>query len=484
MKKTLLVLFILSPLLFIAQNRKKEKVKSSFLSYPKIDMNGIDVSNLKADFCSGDMKIMNEQVRKGSNACKAKGGKAQVIEIYYYQFGIMKPHSYLRISDKAGNIKYIKQTTRPEKGTIDFGKKKCYWAEPVLKSAYKKEQANFIQKSEKALGKEGLKIAKDFLNGALTFTYVQEDIEVYYFKDKDHDYSDLEKAASIAKSGFEDLKDNYNDKTAQSKLTQAISIWEKALSESDPSNRNARINKKVSMTIGENLGKAYMYLLNFDKAGEAVKAALDLQKNVSDNGTIRRKALLAQIYELKKGYDLNKGLAVNIKPVKMGITIKPKSEIQSFMEDNKKYGQTELSDDKKIEKEEYEKGVASGEINPYQKYVAIITGGSQLTLPDLASKITKEPAGEKLDEFPEEITELTDLTHLILRGNNLKSIPPSIGKMTNLKKLVLVNNQLSTLPDEIGNLTNLKTLVLKGNSFSAAEVAKIQKMLPNCKIKN
>jgi len=191
MKKTLLILFILTPFLFIAQNKKKEKVKTSFLAYPKIDMNGIDVNNLKAEFCSGGIKIMNKQVKKGSNACKAKGGKAQVIDIYYYQVGIMQPNSYLRISDNSGNVKYVKQTTKSNTGTIDFGKKKCYWAEPVLKSAYEKEEKSFTQKSEKELSKQDLEKAKNFLNGALTFTYINEDIEVYYFKDKNLDYSDL-----------------------------------------------------------------------------------------------------------------------------------------------------------------------------------------------------------------------------------------------------------------------------------------------------
>ena len=484
MKKFLLAFFILSPLFFIAQNLKKEKVKTSYLAYPKIDMKGIDASSLKAEFCAGDIKVVTQNVKKGSNACKAKGGKAQVIEVYYYQLGIMKPVSFLRITDTKGSVKYVKQTTRITSGTIDFGKKKCYWAEPVLKSAYEKERVSFIQKSQKEEAKAALKIAKDFLNGALTFTYVPQDIEVYYFKDKNHDYSDLEKAATIASEGYDELKDNYDDKTAKSKLTQAISIWEKALAQSDVDNKDAKINKKVSMTIGENLGRAYMYLMDFDKAQGAVKSALDLQKNVSNNGTLRRKALLVEIIDFKKGYELNKTLPVNTNPVKIAITQKPKSEIESFVEDNRKYGTEELVNDAKISKEEYEEGVASGEINPYQKYVMAISGGSQLTLPDLASKISKSPAGEKLDEFPEEITELEDLTHLILRGNNLKSIPESIGEMTNLKKLVLTNNQLSSLPESIENLTELKNLNLKGNNFSDAEIAKIQKLIPNCSIKN
>ena len=106
-----------------------------------------------------------------------------------------------------------------------------------------------------------------------------------------------------------------------------------------------------------------------------------------------------------------------------------------------------------------------------------------ITSPDLASKLTKEPAGEKLNEFPEALVELTDLNILILRGNNLKTIPSSIGKLVNLKRLILTNNQLTTLPDEISELKNLKTLNMKGNNISPKEVSRIQSLLPDCKIK-
>jgi len=482
MKKLILALLIISPAFFTAQNIKKEKIKSSFLSYPKINMTGIDVATLKAEFCTGDIKIVSQNVKKGSNACKAAGGKAQVIEIFYYQLGVMKPVSFLRISDNSGNIKYVKQTTFTKAGSIDFGKKKCYWTEGVLKSAYEKERVSFQEDSQKEEAKEAMKVAKDFLNSALSFTYVDEEIEVFFVKDKSDLYADLEKAATIASEGYASLKDNYSDNGGQAKLKEAIAIWEKAMTESTPDLKDSRINKKVTMHLAENLGFAYMHLMDFEKAQEVVKAALDLQKNVSDNGTVRRKVLLNDILSYKKAYQLNKDLPVKITTVKVPFTSKPKSEIQQFVDDNKKYGVAEAMEDAQASNEEYEKGVESGEINKYQKFVVDIAGGKMITLPDLAAKMTKTEGGEKLDEFPEEITTLSDITTLILRGNNLKSIPASIGNMTNLKKLVLTNNQLKSLPEEISELKELKTLNLKGNPIPVSEQSKIQGLLPDCKI--
>lgn len=486
MKKLLLPILIIAPLFFIAQNIKREKVKTSFLSYPKIDMTNMDVNSINVDFCSGDMKFVSKTTKKTTNACKAKGASikdAKAIEVFYYNFTVLSPVSYLKISDSNGEIKYIEKVTEGVKSSVDFGKKKCYWVEPVLESAYKKEKTSFESKSNKENVKVSLKSARDFVNGALFFTYVPQEIMVHYVKSKDYGYSDLEEASAIAVEGFKGIKDNSQNKDAQAKLKQAISIWEKAMTESTPDDKKSRINKKVTLHVAENLGAAYLYLMEFEKAQKVVATALNLEKNITNNGTLRRKALLTTIRENKKGYELNKNTPINNNVVKVDIKTNSSSEIAQYTEDFKKFGNATVVEEIKANKEEYNKAVESGEINPYQRFVIAATTGNQLTLPDLASKLTKEPAGEKLNELPAAVTELTDLNILILRGNNLTTIPASIGKLSNLKKLVLANNKLTTLPDEIGELKGLKTLNLKGNNINQEEVSRIQSLLPNCKVK-
>jgi len=483
MKKILLPLLIVIPAIIFGQGIKKVKMRSSFLSYPKIDMTGLDINTLQAEFCAGNMTLGSKNIAKSTNACKSTGGEITVLEIFYYKIGTTDPSSFLRISDNTGQVKYIEQTTSQSKGSIAFGKKHCYWAEPLLKSAFKKEEGSFTKTSQKNAEKNALKKAQTFLNSALTFTYVPQEFSVFYVKDKSGLYADLTTASETASDSYKVLKGNASDAAAQAKLKEAIALWEKALTESTPELKDSRINKKVTMIIGENLGRAYMYLMEFDKARASVKAALDLQKNVSNNGTVRREALFTEINDYKKAYDLNKALTVNTNPVKVSITTKSSSELAQFQADYKEYGHAEDIADIKANNEAHEAGVASGEINKYAKYLIDIPGGKQLTLPDLASKMTGGEDGKKLDAFPEELAELDGLTHLILRGNNLKTISVSIGKMVQLKKVVLTNNQLTSLPKEIGKLTNLKNLNIKGNKISAAEASKIQALLPNCKIK-
>jgi len=44
-------------------------------------------------------------------------------------------------------------------------------------------------------------------------------------------------------------------------------------------------------------------------------------------------------------------------------------------------------------------------------------------------------------------------------------LPEQIGQLTNLTTLYLRNNNLSELPEQIGQLTNLTTLYLHNNKF-------------------
>ena len=73
--------------------------------------------------------------------------------------------------------------------------------------------------------------------------------------------------------------------------------------------------------------------------------------------------------------------------------------------------------------------------------------------------------GNKIEELPERIGELTSLEKLYLGKNNLKSLPESIGKLKNLKLLSVQYNDLEKLPESIGELTNLEQLILNQNNI-------------------
>lgn len=72
----------------------------------------------------------------------------------------------------------------------------------------------------------------------------------------------------------------------------------------------------------------------------------------------------------------------------------------------------------------------------------------------------------KLEELPDSLGKLRKLQVLNVSSNNLEVFPKSLGDLTNLKKLFANKNKLISLPAQIGNLTQLRLLDLWSNEIA------------------
>ena len=127
--------------------------------------------------------------------------------------------------------------------------------------------------------------------------------------------------------------------------------------------------------------------------------------------------------------------------------------------------------------QEQEQAIEEGRENRYERQVGrTASQGFYLFL---------MPYGNKLDAFPEEVTELTHLNQLRLPKHGFTVVPETIGQLTELKFLDLSGNNIERLPDSIANLTNLKTLKAQGNPLADGELERLKSLLPKkCKIKS
>jgi len=108
----------------------------------------------------------------------------------------------------------------------------------------------------------------------------------------------------------------------------------------------------------------------------------------------------------------------------------------------------------------------------------------KLTKADLDKVHTLILHHNQLTEPPKELEKLTQLEHLEFGDNQLTNVK-GLEKLTKLRLLGLRYNQLTELPKGLEKLTQLEVLVLYDNpDLTKAQIAELQKALPNCEIES
>ena len=123
----------------------------------------------------------------------------------------------------------------------------------------------------------------------------------------------------------------------------------------------------------------------------------------------------------------------------------------------------------------------------------IITGGKHevaVNLQDLLNRASKYPLvnlyiinfGHFVTKIPEQINQFSNLSNLGIFNNKISQLPKSISSFTKLDSLFIDINPITTLFPAINSMKNLKALGIAKTSISDAEIKKIQKLLPECKV--
>ena len=134
-----------------------------------------------------------------------------------------------------------------------------YWKIDSLESFWNRRQKEILN--------ESLQKAYNIVNSNFGFPLISYTTHIYTVKKfKNHNYNDLIDAYTYVSSGYNLIKNNKNHSQAIPKIKRGVSVWEKALSESNLSDSKSRINKKVTALLYYNLAEAYMWMNDFDKA--------------------------------------------------------------------------------------------------------------------------------------------------------------------------------------------------------------------------
>ena len=101
-----------------------------------------------------------------------------------------------------------------------------------------------------------------------------------------------------------------------------------------------------------------------------------------------------------------------------------------------------------------------------------------------SAKVIEAAIRKQLKKPTDELTkaDLEKVTKLYLRSNKLTEVPKGLEKLTQLRELTLFRNQLTDIKG-LEKLTQLERLSLVDNpDLTKAQIAELQKALPNCRI--
>ena len=121
---------------------------------------------------------------------------------------------------------------------------------------YNQSNAELLVKgSEEKILQENLAIVNSLLNNRFGYAYVKRTAPLSYIKKGGDEYADVTNAFNEASSGL--LLLQQDSAAAKTRLTKALDLWNHALTESDPSNKKARIDKDVTIAICFNMLEIY-----------------------------------------------------------------------------------------------------------------------------------------------------------------------------------------------------------------------------------
>lgn len=159
----------------------------------------------------------------------------------------------------------------------------------------------FIEGLQNKIVEENMKYIKEFINNNYGFVKMKRNTTVYRVEGKQLNYDDFQQAFELVTAGYNILiSDN---RSAKEKIGSAIQIWEKALLESDPEDKKARINSDITIITLLNLAEAYSWTHDYAKADECLNRIISLKPSKKEKNIINDYRILLK--EQKERWEVN-----------------------------------------------------------------------------------------------------------------------------------------------------------------------------------
>lgn len=215
------------------------------------------------------------------------------VTYYYIEFSYRQPMSVLVLNPDGTELFNL---TPQELNTYQIYKS------PETEKTQDANNELLVKTREEQLFQDNLIFINDLINDKIGYQSTERSATLYYVKAKDDTYKDLLIAYNEASSGLKLLIDN--NESANTKINNAVTAWQAAMLESNPSDKKARIDKDVTIAICFNLLECYFALGNTN-AADAIFNQLN-GMSLSYGERQRKDDMESAFNDLKKRIEINK----------------------------------------------------------------------------------------------------------------------------------------------------------------------------------
>lgn len=212
-----------------------------------------------------------------------RGDEKVKVTYYYYTFSYKFPLYYeVTLPDEADPV--VGSFIENSNNLVTYSTNK-YQSRSKLSEYWSNNQSEVVKKLRNELFISVTKNLKKQLGEHFGFTEGRQVITLKKVKKfKSYNYDDVNKAFETAQKAFEKnaSSDTLTNEAFRNEMKSAIDMWTKILKEVEPTNKKARINKKIALALYDNLYVGYVLLDQFDEARKTEVAAKAFKKTPID----------------------------------------------------------------------------------------------------------------------------------------------------------------------------------------------------------
>jgi hypothetical protein len=256
---------------------------------------------VRIDICIDDLQVVRKQLQQHDIPCKVKGEKVSkenlhVCPAFYYEVTWRMPTRLVATRD--GEVVATARYNPPAVTGFGYNKNTGFLEQGELDAAW--DPGELAQRAIVHRLDEIDDIVQSFVYTGVA----EEKVRLRLPRDKDYDYSDIEKAAERAAEALDAMRKG-KKKPGPKAIDDAMDLFEREIATADLSDKDARIDAKAARKLHAAVAQLALYRHDHDRALEHAERALELYQTEGFQSDTR----IGQYQELIGMIEARSGLA-------------------------------------------------------------------------------------------------------------------------------------------------------------------------------